>query len=461
MILDTDEKLEFDITMLGKRVMEIKMAYDLNQFDLIPDILNRYDKQLDKLLTEVRNNSIKPITPTGVWKRDYLELALGTHIRVLNEVYGKSSSDDNFNQGLKQLIDKIIFKGNQLYLFPSHNIDNLDQFERINEFEFKAVKNGEYDLIFPGLVKCASIIDPSQIKIDYEGNLINGTIIGDDIVFKVNIQADNVVFRLLTSQLNNLYTEIDDITLNSNKNKQYEYEITNFCPGLSYKINVDYYVRSGFSPKLSFIQNNDKLVNGEYERSFDLRLPQGNYWFDTQNYGIVVGSRNTADKAKLSLMVDKWSNCAEFGNNFKKCEDQQFLNLNSKESESVINNINITLFEYPKPYLIKLNNESNVEYDLINYQRLAPYKYLLKLSNIKSSKILVLSETFNSGWNIGGLNRPHFVVNAYANGWLINPGDEGEYIVEFGPQKLLEYANLVSGLSIIILVLFLYVKKND
>ena len=71
------------------------------------------------------------------------------------------------------------------------------------------------------------------------------------------------------------------------------------------------------------------------------------------------------------------------------------------------------------------------------------------------------SETFNKEWKLYGKDNiylpeaQHFLVNGYANAWLINPQDtnnngSGQFTIEYIPQKFFYIGIIISIVSIFV-----------
>lgn len=103
---------------------------------------------------------------------------------------------------------------------------------------------------------------------------------------------------------------------------------------------------------------------------------------------------------------------------------------------------------------------------------LAPTKFVVSVSNIQGSFILVLNKTFHPGWRITNqdgsvLNFDHLLINQLVNGWVINPFSDqvsAQYTIEFYPQEI--YSRLFPISTAIFFLLTLYVlaglkRKNE
>jgi hypothetical protein len=75
--------------------------------------------------------------------------------------------------------------------------------------------------------------------------------------------------------------------------------------------------------------------------------------------------------------------------------------------------------------------------------------------------ILVFGEKFDPKWTAyidGEPVKQHFIVNYYANGWLIDRAGKFTIIIEYWPQRILEITSLASFLVLIVTTLLLWSK---
>lgn len=94
---------------------------------------------------------------------------------------------------------------------------------------------------------------------------------------------------------------------------------------------------------------------------------------------------------------------------------------------------------------------------LVVYQKINPTKYRISVSNLTSPEMLIFSSTFHPGWKLNG--QVSLSVYGFLNGFRVDR--DGEYILEFEPQKYVEEGLIISlfGFTSIILLL-LYLKRK-
>jgi hypothetical protein len=127
-----------------------------------------------------------------------------------------------------------------------------------------------------------------------------------------------------------------------------------------------------------------------------------------------------------------------------------------------LNDSNITSSNTFTAALILDQEDSTLNGRIVTYSRLTPTLFHVELTN---DTILVLNTAFHDQWQIfkGRINvlevlwshpvsnAPHFMVNGFANAWLVSDG--GEYTLIFRPQVLFLYGILISITSILVWVL--------
>lgn len=89
----------------------------------------------------------------------------------------------------------------------------------------------------------------------------------------------------------------------------------------------------------------------------------------------------------------------------------------------------------------------------VSYKQINPTKYLVNVSNIQEPAFLVFSESYDKFWKING--QDPLPVYGLLNGFRIEKA--GDYVVEFEPQKFILPGLVISGLSLVIIILILLI----
>ncbi len=93
---------------------------------------------------------------------------------------------------------------------------------------------------------------------------------------------------------------------------------------------------------------------------------------------------------------------------------------------------------------------------VVTYQKINPTKYKVIVSNLTKPSFLVFSQNYDGLWKING-NQIPVPVYSLLNGFKIER--DGEYIVEFEPQKYVYPGLVISGIMTICLSLFLLRRR--
>ena len=104
---------------------------------------------------------------------------------------------------------------------------------------------------------------------------------------------------------------------------------------------------------------------------------------------------------------------------------------------------------------------------LIKINKINPTKYIVSFNSVQKPFLLVFSETYHHGWQVYAGNKniaadKHILVNAYANGWLIDPKDVGgqtELTISFAPQRLFESGLYISTVTFIAVFFYVLLAK--
>jgi hypothetical protein len=97
----------------------------------------------------------------------------------------------------------------------------------------------------------------------------------------------------------------------------------------------------------------------------------------------------------------------------------------------------------------------------VTYSRVAPYEFRIHVRDARAPFLLVLSETFASGWHLesgthGSSRASHLRVDGYANGWRVPWRGSYDLKVTYGPEQSALWARRADAVLIpVVLVLSL------
>ena len=114
------------------------------------------------------------------------------------------------------------------------------------------------------------------------------------------------------------------------------------------------------------------------------------------------------------------------------------------------------------------NNSFSADFSEIN-----PKKFVVDLKDKKLGENLILAEKYDPLWKAYALDqngketeiKNHFKARGYANGWVMeNPKDISQIVIEYYPIRLMWRGMIISGLTILFLIIYLlnyyYVKRK-
>ena len=92
----------------------------------------------------------------------------------------------------------------------------------------------------------------------------------------------------------------------------------------------------------------------------------------------------------------------------------------------------------------------------IEYQQIDPAKYIITIGSSSSPAILLFNERYSPLWRLAsGKEIKHFVIDDYANAWVIDPSDsETSYTLEYTPRRFFYIGIAVSALGFIVATAF-------
>lgn len=204
----------------------------------------------------------------------------------------------------------------------------------------------------------------------------------------------------------------------------------------SYQLSFNYMYTSNFLGQGRFNVNLVEDIDNSLNPVFTGTLVQNNYLNTWIPASFTIKTRGGARLAELQIIPSKDSGNLSFS--------------------GAIKNLLIKQIQHPEPVLISaLSLKSQETKTILEWEKVNPSKYKIKFRKQGATpEVMVFSELFNSGWNLKQEDKQvagdrHFLVNAYANGWLFDKQGNYDLILEFGPQRFLNIGARVSILSFI------------
>ena len=483
--LELSSKTEYELMILGKRVVEAKLAGETGDQEAVKKSLTLYRNALDGALDKIRLLSWQE--GKRLWREDFVRTAFETHLILLNELEKSFAGDAQMVSFIDDTQRLIREKSSKLGIMPTHEVAVKDDFpidDRV-VYHFEVGTPGEYELVFPEKSWSTYFNLPSSMPIQINQEIkIKSFIFSDEgyptlekIYFDKGI--NEIGFNLTGSK--NLVDFKDQISINNVGNPEgIKYSIKNFDPRVSYNVFFDYDVRSGLSPKVSLVQNTDKTIDGKVQRIYEETSPQDNYWFDFRSFSEQIAPAGYADFADLIITVEPWNDCEQlFSFDKSKCSDMGLREKFNRKSESAIKNLKVEKALPREPFLRNTGsmNASKLPEIEMASTKISTTKYLVSIKGANGPFTLIFSELFNPGWKIyegrENLSLPwatwgkkpllgtkHYLVNGYANAWNIDKNGDYNLVVEYWPQRILSLGYLISGLFAVGGIVYLYLNRN-
>jgi hypothetical protein len=454
---DIQQKTREKVTLLGKRLIEVKKLKEKGRVDLTIEHLGTYFKNLTEVLVDIDQMAEFKHTTDIVWRQDDMFNVFSSHLYLLKEI-GNEDALVMFKKIVSN--DKIL----PYWDFQSKSGNRV-------VFRFEVPVSGEYDLIVPKTLtfpQVFSINEAKMIQLDDKQISVSPVIMENFLKLGtafLNMGSHEISFPVPSSQ--NLLT-ISDLVMDTEAESRKEMPIYNFDPFLRYEIGWDYLVDYGDGLNGELVMNTDILDNrvNKFRRSFSRKFNRDSYSSLVQSFSFVLGGSSTSDTANLTMWVDNWNNCRDLftGKYAKKCDDKKIFNWFNRPTRIKVSNIRVKpKFPAQARLISSKQNIDLVRLPEIVFERIDSTKYTYKVRNAASPFLLVFSELFDAGWRNTESNEL-FLVNGYGNAWKISKTGDFDGVIEFYPQKLLRVGYLVSGISvsigILLVIYFTIIQKK-
>lgn len=221
----------------------------------------------------------------------------------------------------------------------------------------------------------------------------------------------------LTESLHEVELAIQDSDNLVDKNIDNEYTILEFDPFSKYLVSFKYLAKG--NQKINIASDNDQLKDGQtipyYVR--DLSTSFNSIFND------IYEPRTTASSIRMFFSP-------------------------TSEDNLILNDITIKRRINPDVLLIKKTPNKSSRAPYIAYTKVTPTHYKINIKNSEDPFVLIFSSSFNMGWEIiypdGSKIKNHFLVNSFANGWVIDRLGDYDLTLNFILQDGLEKDSLIS-----------------
>ncbi len=417
-------RVEYQVGLLGKRAVEIYKLKHLNASkSFLEQRENDYVKKLlsiEPLLNSTTINSYvfdTLINQFILLKRINAQIALSKLSNILYSLKLKPRYDLSFENGIYLVYGfDIPFEGK--YKFEEQENLRLDKFylngQLVNFDGVLDLENKEYEIGIPF----------------------------DDSFKKVILSSKN--FEISNKILPSFNLEIAD------------------TPKI-YRLEFDYLFVKGKSFYIKFIQD----IDSKDSPLFGLQVNRGQYYHSWVHFERDFTTTPGATSAVLQFLPNFSLKCQKVFFIKEKCLKEE----NNFGAE--IRNFKVSEINYPEIKLYNFAKDFQKKSSNISYQKINPTKYLLTIEKDDNEpELIVFSELFNSFWKLKINNKEslsddkHFLVNSFANAWLIDKQGKYSALIEFEPQKFLNISEKVTLASIftgmfVLAILKLKGSKNE
>lgn len=449
--------IEYRVAILGKRAVEIyKLRNNNAGINLINDTELLYKEQLEAI-TPSLIEYIKTYNTLSTFTMETLRYQL----LLLKNIGSKSF--ENLKEKLEELniLPRYSITGTKNDLFVVNNLE--------------VPKSGEFYLNVSSSVGDREwYLDGKRIKLVEK----------DDVLYSDKIYVakglHEVAYNSVSSEPST--TLVSESKLSSSEQSGYVKEWALPDIPRTYKIEFEFRFRLGQEFTIESFQDIDYPDKPVYKTY----VAKKSYFHDWSYWQGQFNTSSGATKIELQIKPLKRNSCNMVWWGKQNCKTGNL------EYEVDLRDFKITQVQQPDILLIS-NSELSLSQSktIWRWARINPSMYIVKISKISNApEILVLSELFNSGWKVykvqqndmwentsllrdwhrlageyrytGSAYYPftildreevskndHYLVNTYANGWLIDKPGDYNIILEFMPQRTLYVGGFISILSFV------------
>lgn len=278
-----------------------------------------------------------------------------------------------------------------------------------NVYKFEIKESGGYELIVN-----LPVIRVDQNKIESKPSLR-----ADGRYSYGSFNLDKGSHEIEVATFDNENTAIQSVISN-------DYTILNFDPYSKYLIKFDYSTKENREVKLMIYLDNDQIKNGQPKPFYtrDLSFSLG----DTLNpFQDIIEPKNNASNIRIHFSPE--------------------------QSNLVVKNMIAKKIINPDLLLIRKIENISQKNPEVSYTKINPTLYKINIKNSEEPFVLVFSSTFNPGWEViypdSSKPKEHFLVNSFANGWLIDRKGDFNLTLNYTLQDGLENDSIVSVISFV------------
>lgn len=224
----------------------------------------------------------------------------------------------------------------------------------------------------------------------------------------------------------------------SNKDISMNFNVTNFDPYAYYLIDLSYQQIYGNNAQIIVDQRNKNVLFKDQSQS----LPNYPGWQDFSFYYHPVES---ASDITMDLIAPYTKDPLGTKVQYK----------------------NLAVYKvFSNDLFLKKKSKNNMNLPIVTFKKDSPVSYSGDIKDAKGPFVLVFNENYSPDWQItlnnGNLDKiSHFTANYYANAWYIDSNSPNyKFTIYYKPQILLKIGYIISGITIIASIYFVYARKS-
>lgn len=435
---DDQAKIGVYLGLIMIKFSEVRSMYEL---DIEKEFIDKGLKDISNYLQTVSDIITKSSKNTTNF---YLASKIYETLNPLQRFFRDYiySPDINFEKSyVKDDILKILWQSVSIKKIFDPITDQKDRWNYEKYYDLSSLPNSTYSLL----------IDQETLPVDLQGNKIKPS--------KIILNNSNNELKLENS--------LDNVRFLKTKNESF----TNENGVHFYFSDLPDLFKSIGGKRLDFPEGTRGCLEGgiyNFNSSRMYRLSISSIKdIDNLRLYIKSGNKNTSSNGFLrgDIEVDITAGLDQrlfeyiYAPSINSDNPQIFL---CRRDDSIPLTANIKVKEIYSPIIYAINDISklNSETQSITYAKINPTKYTINTPELDKDYVLVFNSRYSDLWELynDNLVQDHFIVDGYANGWLIKKGNKQNLALVYRPQVWYERGKVLSMISIVILLIGFKIK---
>lgn len=245
--------------------------------------------------------------------------------------------------------------------------------------------------------------------------LVDGEAVhGKSLYFKKGVHKIELQFFTNANHINNIaQNQVNSLLIGQGKKR--EYKINNLKQNYIYELRFSYRLEDGFAPNVRIVQDGTTPPTYENIQKNGIHLDNKGKWTDYSFYFLpsINGKNATVE----------FANCCPNG------EESVFSLRNLKVINALTHSI----------YLIKKTGAMPLQKPSLNYERIDPTKYIVKVKNATGAFFLLFNQQFENNWDayVDGKEKlgNHLKINDSVNSWYVDKKGTYQIVIQDDFQK--------------------------